>query len=225
MSYSKEVGSGGDIIEDGVKMFHKKIGNSVPFKFSSHTDKRAQWIADLPKCFINLEVTFWLQIDKIDKDSEEVSIKTRGGHHGGNDDSTGSCYISGLKYEGGGVNAQFEKPHPKNHPLPPHEKPGLFNPGDVKGKMIGYKNIVYQEGDHDKIEMYLSTDALGTDGRPVNGGNFRKFGEWTCKEFFGKCNGKGKENVYIRCDDIPDGDKEKNVTMKFASVREIVPPV
>ena len=38
------------------------------------------------------------------------------------------------------VNAQTERPHPHNSPLPGHEKPGLFNPGDtILNKPIGIR--------------------------------------------------------------------------------------
>jgi hypothetical protein len=212
----------GEIIEDGVKMFYPEVGTVETFTYKSDTEGRAQWVANLSKPLINMEVTGYLKIKGVDNDDEEVSIKTRGGRHSDKKDEykpLGCCYISGVKYNGK-VNSQYECPHPTNHAMSLHEKAGNFNPGSIIGKWFGIKNIVYYDGSKDIIKVYLDMDANQSTGAPSN--NWKLFFETTSTEFAGKENSKGEPKVFYRLDDI-SGDPEENVELKFATVREINP--
>ena len=90
-------------------------------------------------CWMREETVAYLTVKQIDNDKEEVSLKMRGGKHGNDCPDSGCVYIMGVKFNGT-VNAQTERPHPHNSPLPGHEKPGLFNPGDtILNKPIGIR--------------------------------------------------------------------------------------
>ena len=221
--HTKELPSGptpgGEIIEDGVKMFYPKVGPVETFTYKSSNPGRAQWVANLSKPLINMEVTGCLKIKAVKDDDEEVSIKTRGGPHSDDDTEQGRCYISGVKYDGS-VNSQYESPHPTNHSLSLHEKAGKFNPGSMIGKWFGIKNIVYNDGSKDIIKVYLDMDANQSTGAPSN--NWELFFETTSTEFAGKENSKGEPKVFFRLDKI-SGDPKSNVELNFATVREINP--
>jgi hypothetical protein len=212
MSKSDKV-SGGEIVEDGIKMFYPKIGDAQKFVFNSHNEGRSQYVCNLTKPLINMEVTGILDIKEVENDDEEVSIKTRGGPHG-DDEKQGCCYISGVKYNGE-CNNQFECPHPDNHPLSLHEKPGKFNPGSVVGKKFGIKNIVYydQAQDKDVIKVYLDMN-LNNDWKLLY--------ETTSTEFKNKENSDGKPKVFFRMDDIPGApESDENAKLTKGTVREI----
>ena len=224
-------GNGSNIIEDSVKMMYPKVGQAVQFKYSSSNEGRAQWVANLPKCFVDIETTFYIKLKKVTNKKEEISVKHRGGPHSGNNDSAncpednadnckGCNYIHGIGYDGS-VNAQYECPHPKNHPLTGYDviTPNVAG-SDIVGKWIGVKAITFLEGDHDHLECWIDPDGLKADGTPAN--NWKKFWEGDSKQFTGRCNGKGDERVYIRCDDVQGAPKNPEAEIDFASTREIV---
>ena len=53
--YDKD--SGGGIVEDGIKMFYPKIGDPQTFVFRSSSRGRSQYVCNLTKPLINMEVT------------------------------------------------------------------------------------------------------------------------------------------------------------------------
>ena len=207
-------------LENGVMMQFPRIGTAETFRFSSSTAGRSQWVADLPHCFVNLEVTGYLFIHDVDNNSEEVSIKVRGGPHTDDNNDWGSCYIIGIGYDGS-VNSQYEEPHPNNHPMDFDEVTNDPLDGDAVGKWFGIKAICYEDGNHDKIECWIDPGGLDGSGKPKN--EWVKFWETTSNQFTGECNGDGdNERVYFRMDDV-SGDEEDAVDVKFATAREIDP--
>lgn len=208
----------GQIFENGVKMFYPKKA-SANFSFSSGNSDRAQWVANLPHCFVDLEVTGYLKIDDVNDNGEEVSIKLRGGRHSDDDPSEGSCYIIGIGYDGS-VNSQYEEPHPDNHSMSFTTVTSKPLGNNIVGKWFGIKAIVYKQpnASRDKIECWIDIGGL-KDGQPAN--NWVKFWETTSNQFTGECNGDGNEKAYFRLDEIPNGDNEENVELRFASCREI----
>jgi hypothetical protein len=209
--------SQGQIFESGVRMFYPKKA-SANFSFSSGNTDRAQWVANLPHCFVNLEVTGYLKIDDVNETSEEVSIKLRGGRHSDDDPSEGSCYIIGIGYDGS-VNSQYEEPHPSNHSMSFTTVTSRPLGSNIVGKWFGIKAIVKKEGSRDKIECWIDIGGLNASGQPAN--NWVKFWETTSDQFTGECNGGGEEKAYFRLDEIPGGDDEENVELRFSSCREI----
>jgi hypothetical protein len=201
-----------EIVEDGIKMFYPKTGDAQTFVYRSNNPGRSQWVCSLTRPLINMEVTGILEIKRVDNEREEVSIKTRGGPHSDNDRRQGCCYISGVKYNGE-CNNQYECPHPDNHPLSLHERPGQFNPGSVVGKKFGIKNIVYydQAQDKDVIKVYLDM-SLNNDWKLLY--------ETTSTEFKNRENSSGEPKVYFRMDDIR-GDPQSNAELTKGTVREI----
>lgn len=211
-----EPSPGGEIIEDGIKMFYPRIGQAQTFAFKSGNKGRSQYVCNLKKPLINMEVTGILDLKKVDNPGEEVSIKTRGGPHSDNNPKAGSCYISGVKYDGK-VNNQYESPHPTNHAMSLHKKAGNFNPGSVVGKKFGIKNIVFYDPKQDKdvIKVYLDM-KLDND--------WKLFWETTSTQFKNKENSDGKPMVFFRMDDIPGApDSDANAKLTKGTVREISP--
>jgi hypothetical protein len=111
----------------------------------------------------------------------------------------GRCYIIGVKY-GGGVNIQYEDPHPDNHPMPGHQKPGLFNPGPIIGKKIGVRARVIPTGGKDVLTCDLDL------------GGFKPFHKTSSTQWYGKCNGEGSEKTIVRMDQVDKQDGMKFVT-------------
>ena len=105
----------------------------------------------MPECWVNIEVTGYLNIEEVTNRGEEVSIKLRGGAHNEDCPDSGSCYIIGVKYNGK-VNSQFEEPHDNNNDMV-FTPAGLQTPNSMIGKWFGVKGIVYLQGDHDKNRM------------------------------------------------------------------------
>jgi hypothetical protein len=209
--------SGGQIVEDGIKMFYPKIEDAQTFAFKSSNDGRSQYVCKLKKPLINMEVTGIIDLKKVDNPKEEVSIKTRGGRHSDDkeeDKPKGCCYISGVKYNGK-INSQWECPHPNNTPMPLHEKEGNFSPGSVVGKKFGIKNIVYydQAQDKDVIMVYLDMNLDN---------NWKLFYQTTSTKFKNKENSKGEPMVFFRMDDIPGApESDENAKLTKGTVREI----
>jgi hypothetical protein len=214
--------TGTQIMENGVKMFYPKIGSAVNFSFSSSNADRAQWVANLPDCFVNLEVTGYLKIDDVNDMGEEVSIKLRGGTHSDGQNDEGSCYIIGIGYDGS-VNSQYEEPHPDNHAMSFTTVTSKPLGNSIVGKWFGIKAIVYKQpnANRDKIECWIDTGGL-INNQPAN--QWVKFWETTSDQFTGECNGSGDERAYFRLDEIPGGDDGDNVELRFASCREIQLP-
>ncbi len=213
-------GGGAGQIVDGVSMQFESIGSPIGFHFSSDTDGRSQWVADLPHCFVNIEVTGYLFIHGVENDGEEVSIKLRGGPHTDDNNDWGSCYIIGIGYDGS-VNSQYEEPHPDNHDMAYDEVTSDPLDGDAIGKWFGIKAIVWEEGGEDHIECWIDPGGLDGSGKPKN--EWVLFWEATSDQFTGECNGDGdNERAYFRMDDV-SGDEEDAVDVKFASAREIDP--
>ena len=199
-----------------VKQIYPAVGAPILGKFSSSNAGRFQWKFDLPKCYLAQEATCYLKIAAVDDESEEVSIKLRGGNHT-DDGSLGCCYIIGIGYDGS-VNSQYECPHPNNHPMSSTVVTPSPLGNSVVGKSFGIKAIVYPQGSADKIECWIDKGGLVA-GKPAN--QWVKFWETTSTQFFGKCNGKGEEKALIRLDEIPGGDNQQNVEIAFATVQEI----
>lgn len=208
--------NGGELDANGVKKIYPSVGSDFGFTFKSSNEGRAQWIADTGKCIVNKESTVYLNMKKVTNMGEEISIKDRGGSHSSSAPAKGCCYIGGIGYDGS-VNAQYECPHPNNHPLKGYKivTPNVAG-NDIVGKWIGLKFIVFVQGDHDHLECWVDPDGLEADGTPAN--NFKKFWEGDSTEFTGKCAGN---NVYIRCDDVEGAPKNPQAEIKFASTREI----
>jgi hypothetical protein len=208
-------------VEGDVKMLYNSTGRGATFTYKSSNPGRHQQVANLPACFLNLEVTGYFFIKKVSNMGEELSIKTRGGGHSGSAPKEGSCYIQGISFDGT-PNCQYESPHPNNHPMPGAkvvtQKPLGSN---IVGKWFGIKNVVFQQGDHDHLETWIDTGGIKADGKPAN--TWVKFFEVDSKQFFGKCNGGGDEKVFFRIDDVA-GDPRTGVDAKFMSVREITAP-
>jgi hypothetical protein len=212
----------GSLIENKVRMFYPRIGNVQTFFFSSSTEARSQYISEHSKCFVNLEVTAYMNISGVSDMGEEVSIKVRGGCHGCNDDDCGKCYIMGVGYDGS-VNAQWEEPHPSNHPYSIHEKSGNFSTGgDMIGRWFGIKAICYLAGNHDHLEVWLDTDGLNAFGEPMN--SWRKFWQLDVDEYTGICpapsNCDRRYVTFFRMDKV-EGNEEDAVDLRFATCREI----
>lgn len=211
----------GNLFEDGVRMFYHKTGTPIEeFRFSSSTDGRSQFVADLPHCFVNIEVTGYLFIDDVDNMGEEVSIKLRGGPHTDDDNDWGSCYIIGIGYDGS-VNSQYEEPHPDNHPMDFDEVTDDPLDGSAVGKWFGIKAIVYEDGNHDHIECWIDPGGLEGGNTPAN--EWVKFWQTDSNQFTGQCNGDGdNERAYFRMDDV-SGNERDAVELKYGTAREIDP--
>jgi hypothetical protein len=197
-------------------MFYPKIGNAQTFVFKSGNDGRSQYVCNLTKPLINMEVTGIIELKAVDNEEEEISIKTRGGPHSSSNPDAGCCYISGVGYDGT-VNNQFECPHPNNNSMSLHGKQGKFNPGKMVGKKFGIKNIVYYDAAQDKdvIRLYLDL-ALNND--------WKLFWETTSTQFKNKENSDGEPKVFIRMDDIPGApESDANAKLTKGTVREINP--
>jgi hypothetical protein len=207
----------GGLIEDGVKMFYPKVGDTKKFTYGSSNEGRAQWRCEIGKCMVNQEVTAVFDLHKgaVTNTGEEISIKLRGGRHTDSNKQEGSCYIIGVTYDGN-ANKQWEEPHPSNHAFPGHDKAGNFSVGNLDGKKIAVKAIVFLQGDHDHIECWLDTDPVKADGTFNN--NYRKFWEHDSQEFTGKCNGNW---ALLRLDDIKGAPDNPEVDLLYGSVREI----
>ncbi len=214
----------GSLIENGVRMFYPRVGAVKTFVFSSSTAGRSQYVATLDHCFVNSETTAYLNISDVENMGEEVSIKVRGGCHGCNDDDCGKCYIMGVGYDGS-VNAQYEEPHPSNHPYGIHEDSGNFSTGgDMIGRWFGIKAICYKNpgANSDHLEVWLDTDGLNAFGQPMN--SWRKFWELNVTEFTGICpapsNCDRRFLTFFRMDEV-SGNEEDAVDLRFATCREI----
>lgn len=204
-----------------VKEIYPGTGAKAEFYYKSSNAGRAQWKSDLPKCWLSQEATAYLKIARVSNTGEEVSIKLRGGNHG-SPASEGSCYIIGIGYDGS-VNCQYEKPHPSNHSLSSTTITSKPLGSNIIGKWFGIKGIVYQQGNVDKIECWIDKGGLTADGKAIN--DWVKFWETTSNVFVGRCNGgSGGEKALIRLDDV-SGNPERDVEIKFASVRELKPVV
>ena len=181
-------------------------------------EDRAQWSAKHP-CLLGEEASAYFCINpaSVTDDTEEISIKMRGGAHTGEEGSPesyqGCCYIMGVKFSGL-VNAQVECPHPRNAiKLPGHEGPGRFNPGSILGKRVGVLMRCWPVGGVDRLDCYLD---LGT--------GWKLFHSTTSREFYGKCNGLvngGLSNMtFFRIDNVEgQGDPYDAVGISNARFR------
>jgi hypothetical protein len=88
----------------------------------------------------------------------------------------------------------------------------------IVGKWFGIKAIVFEKNGRDNIECWIDRGGLRND-QPAN--DWVKFWHTTSTQFTGECNGGGNERGMIRCDEIPGGDNEENIELRFASIREI----
>jgi hypothetical protein len=140
---------GGELDANGVKKIYQSVGPDFGFTYKSGNEGRAQWVADTKKCIVNKETTAYILLKKVTNKGEEISIKDRGDGHSSSNPSKGCCYIGGIGYDGS-VNAQYECPHPNNHPLKGYNivTPNIAG-NNIEGKMIGIKFIVFVDGKHD----------------------------------------------------------------------------
>jgi hypothetical protein len=196
----------------------------------------------LYKPVLNAEVTAYIRV-KADSDSDEVSLKLRGGEHNDDHAKAGCCYIAGVTFDGKPHLAK-EYPHHEITPKFPNRvkiASGMHNSiGDIRDKWIGLKVVIYNKDDNKvQIEEYIDTDGLEDHGnKPAN--NWKLWwtatddGHWndgqlehnhnapgghTFMELQGHKDGGSEERVMFRLDRV-----SKDTKFKFASVREIDSP-
>lgn len=106
---------------------------------------------------LNVEATGYFLVSG---GQEEISIKVRGGNHTGSGDNAttrqGCCYIMDVPFPNPNGDTNFAKECP--HPDYCKKKiPTQFNPGNIIGRWIGCKFIVWNVAGGVRCEGYLDT--------------------------------------------------------------------
>ncbi len=206
------------------------------YKYDSRLERDEFYLEDV--AVVDGEYTAYIKLDTQEDYDDEVSFKLRGGKHNDEHRLAGRCYAIGAEFDG---DPHLAKEYPE-HPKTPNFQNEIKiadganrNVGDLNGRWIGLKVIIYNENKDNKvkIEVYVDNKGLLDNHNPANDWKLwwtaTDNGDWInddgkkggnpYSELQGKKGGT-HEMVYIRIDKM----KEKGQSeIKYESVREINP--
>jgi hypothetical protein len=189
----------------------------------------------------NIEMTAWIYVGEI-KEDDEITYYARSGKHGegarrdtGDEDHENGCegcaLKAGIHYDGK-LKYNKETHHGSDNQADVDAPPQLE--GGIVGKWIGFKYILYNKNGDDNPVMEWWIDFLDSDeGNPESAGKPKN--QWE-KVFTKEDDGFGEGGECNGCptSDVPitwggpvatfRWDKVEKVYIKWASIREIIPP-
>lgn len=203
------------------------------YKYDSRLDRDEFYLEDV--AVVDGEYTAYIKLDTKEDDDDEVSFKLRGGKHNDEHRLAGRCYAIGVEFDGEPHLAKEYPEHPKTPKFQNEIKIsdyGYRNIGDLNGRWVGLKVIIYNNKDNSvQIEVYVDNKGLLANDNPANDWKLwwtaTDDGDWRNND--GKKGGKPylelqgekggtSEMVYIRIDQI---EEEGQTEIKYESVREI----